>query len=131
MQWVSTVNNFAINYKGLKYEFMVYENGKLVGDKDGDGKLSEEERKNTPFNDPFSNVITDRPGAERLSLIKESSYKFKYSNAPRKNEDPKKVVIYEAHVGSFMGSKDNANPSSFKDMIANLDYIENLGANTH
>ncbi|HPZ08387.1 MAG TPA: alpha amylase C-terminal domain-containing protein [Candidatus Eremiobacteraeota bacterium] len=127
--WVSTVNNFD-KLKGLKYEFRVYEDGKLVGDKDGDGKLSEMERRNTPFNDPFNNIISDRPGAERLTLIKESNYKFRYSNTPRKNEDPRKNVIYEAHVGSFMGSKDNANPSNFKDMIANLDYIENLGANT-
>ena len=127
--WVSTVNNFD-KLKGLKYEFRVYEGGRLVGDKDGKGYLTETERKNTPFNDHYSNVISDRPGAERLSVIKESSYKFQHSNAPRKNEDPKKVVIYEAHVGSFMGSKDNANPSNFKDMMANLDYIENLGANT-
>jgi 1,4-alpha-glucan branching enzyme len=127
--WVSTVNNFD-KLVGLKYEFNVYEDGKLVGDKDGDNKLNEIERKNTPFNDPVSNVISPRPGSERKSLIKESSYVFKNDLAKRKNDDPKKYVIYEAHVGSFMGSKDNANPSTFKDMIANLDYIEKLGANT-
>ena len=124
--WVSTVNNFD-KLKGMRYELRVYDkDGKLEGDKDGDGKLSEAERRDTPFNDPVSNIIADRPGAERLSLIKESSYKFKYANARRKTDDPRKYVIYEAHVGSFMGPKDNAAPSTFKTMIDNLDYIENL-----
>jgi len=127
--WVSTVNNFE-KLEGLKYEFRVYQDGKLVGDKDGNKILSDIERKDTPFNDPYSNIISDRPGAERLSLIKESSYSFSHDLSDRKTKDPRKFAIYEAHVGSFMGSKDNANPSSFKDMIANLDYIEKLGTNT-
>ena len=127
--WVSTVNNFE-KLQGLKYEFRVYEDGKLVGDKDGSNTLNEIERENTPFNDPYSNIISERPGAERLSLVKETSYDFKHDFGNRKTEDPKKFVIYEAHVGSFMGSKDNANPSTFKDLISNLDYIEKLGTNT-
>lgn len=128
--WVTNVNSFE-KLQGLKYEFKVYDkDGRLEGDKDGDGKLSETERKNTPFNDPYSNAISDRPGAERLSLIKESTYKFNHDLTQRKTENPAKYVIYEAHVGSFMGSKDNANPSTFKDMIANLDYMEKMAVNT-
>ncbi|GMU55359.1 MAG: hypothetical protein AMXMBFR33_45050 [Candidatus Xenobia bacterium] len=127
--WVTTVNNFP-GLAGLRYEFRVYENGRLVGDSNGDGQLSKAERVRTPFNDPLSDRISNRPGSERLSLIRESKFQFQHQNAPRKTSDPSRFVIYELHVGSFMGSKDNANPSNFKDLMHNLDYLEELGVNT-
>lgn len=127
--WVTTVNNFN-QLQGLRYEFRVFENGRLVGDENGDGQLSEAERVKTPFNDPVSDRISPRPGAERLSLIRESAFQHQHLNAPRKTTDPSRFVIYELHAGSFMGSKDNANPSNFQDLMKNLDYLEELGANT-
>jgi len=127
--WVVGVNNFP-QLVGLSYEFQVTENGQLVGDKNGDGHLSKAERIATPFNDPHSNVISPRPGSARRSLIRESSFRPQFQNAPRKESDVRKFVIYEAHVGSFMGSKDNAVAANFEDMINNLDYLEKLGANT-
>lgn len=127
--WVSTVNNFD-QLKGLRYEFRVFENGRLVGDQNGDGALSDAERIKTPFNDSFSDRISARPGSERLSLIRESRFQPQHLHAPRKTTDPARFVIYELHAGSFMGSKDNANPSNFKDLMQNLDYLDELGVNT-
>lgn len=127
--WVATLNNFE-KLEGLEYEFQVYKDGKLVGDVNGDGKLSASERVATPFNEPYDNKISSRPGAERLSLIKESNYQFKHSDAPRKETDYKKYTIYEAHVGSFRTTKDNAIPTKFSDMSKYLSYVEELGYNT-
>ena len=127
--WVTAVNNFP-QLVGLSYEFQVVEDGHLVGDANGDGTLSNAERAATPFNDPYSNVITERPGSARQSIIRESSYEFRYDGVQRKQTDPTKFVIYEAHVGSFMSSKDNLVPATFEDMIANLEYLENLGVDT-
>jgi maltooligosyltrehalose trehalohydrolase len=126
--WVSTLNNFN-NLVGLQYEFRVHQDGKLVGDLDGNGALSAGERRLTPFNDDYDNTINQRPGAQRLSLIRESSFEFLYDDVPRE-EDTGKWVIYELHVGSFAGSKDNVDASNFKDMISELEYIKELGANT-
>ncbi|MEW6278996.1 MAG: choice-of-anchor X domain-containing protein, partial [Candidatus Eremiobacterota bacterium] len=127
--WVATVNNFE-RLKGMHYEFRVFEGGRLVGDRNGDGELQPPERLATPFNDPVTDRISGRPGAERLSLIRESRFQFQHQNAPRKTTDPARFTIYEMHVGSFMGSKDNANPSNFKDLIEHLDYLDELGVNT-
>lgn len=127
--WVSAVNNFP-KLEGLSYEFQVYEDGKLVGDTDGDGKLSGSERIATAFNEPYSNKISSRPGSERLSIIKESGFKFRYDDVPRIERDPDKYTIYEAHVGSFRTTKDNAVPTKFSDMAKYLDYIADLGYNS-
>ncbi|MBQ7528729.1 alpha amylase C-terminal domain-containing protein [bacterium] len=127
--WVTAVNNFQ-ELTGMQYEFQVVEDGKLVGDLDGDGKLSDAERMATPFNDPYTNIIQARPGSARKSMIRESSFEFQYDNVPRRQTDSKNFVIYEAHVGSFMSSKDNAVPTTFEDMIANLDYFASLGVDT-
>ncbi|MDQ7826489.1 MAG: alpha amylase C-terminal domain-containing protein [Candidatus Eremiobacteraeota bacterium] len=127
--WVATINNFP-KLEGLQYEFQVYKDGKLVGDRNTDGVLQDGERRMTPFNDPVGNVISARPGAERRSVIRESSFQFRNDGVPRKETDYRKFVIYEAHVGSFMSAKDNANPCNFQDLINNLDYIEKTGSNT-
>jgi 1,4-alpha-glucan branching enzyme len=127
--WVATVNNFPA-LVGLRCQFSVYRDGRLVGDENRDGVLQAAEARKTPFNDPYSAVITAHPGAERLSLIKQSSYQFRFDDVPRKETDFRKFVIFEAHVGSFMGSPDNAHASSFEDVIKHLDYVEKLGANT-
>ena len=127
--WVTAVNNFP-ELIGLKYEFQIMEDGKLVGDTNADGKLSSAERMATPFNDPYTNTIQPKPGSARKSLIRESSFEFLYDNTPRRQTKPEDYVIYEAHVGSFMSSKDNAVPSTFQDMIANLDYFASLGVDT-
>ncbi|MBQ7503149.1 alpha amylase C-terminal domain-containing protein [bacterium] len=129
VSWVTAVNNFP-ELVGMSYEFQVVEDGKLVGDVNGDGKLSASERMATPFNDPYTNVIQPKPGSARKSLIRESSFEFQYGNVPRRQTDPKNFVIYEAHVGSFMSSKDNAVPGTFEDMINNLDYFASLGVDT-
>ena len=124
--WTTAVNSFE-KLQGLRYEFHVYENGQLRGDKNKDGVLSDAERLTTPFNER-KNVISARPGSARNSLFRMSPFEPRYTNTPRKEPDLKKAVIYEAHVGSFLGPEDNAVPATFKDMINNLDYLENLGA---
>ncbi len=127
--WVTAVNNFP-KLVGLSYEFQIQEGGRLVGDQNSDGKLQDAERAATPFNDPYTNVIQPRPGSARKSLIRESSYEFRYDSTPRKQSDYRKFVIYEAHVGSFMSSKDNAVAATFEDMIKGLDYLEELGVDS-
>ncbi len=127
--WLTNINNFE-KLEGLQYEFQVYKDGKLVGDKNNDGILQVAERKATPFNDPYNNTISARPGSERMSLIKESNFEFKHSDVPRKESDFKKYTIYEAHVGSFRTTKDNAVPTKFSDMVKYLSYVEDLGYNT-
>lgn len=127
--WVAVVNNFPA-LQGLRYQFEVRDGGGIVGDANGDGQLAPAEARRTPFNEPWSNVITAHPGNERMSLVRESSFTFRHDNAPRKESDPHRYVIYEAHVGAFMGSRDNAHASTFADMMAHLDYVEKLGANT-
>jgi maltooligosyltrehalose trehalohydrolase len=127
--WSVAVNNFP-ELVGLNYEFQVEKDGKLVGDLNGDKVLQPEERKATPFNDPYSNAIAAKPGSARNSLVKESTFKPKFADAPRKETDFRKFVIYELHVGSFMGSKDNELRCTAEDFVKNLDYLETLGTNT-
>ena len=127
--WVTAVNNFP-KLVGLGYEFQVFEKGQLVGDRNGDGVLQEAERVSTPFNDPYTRVIQPRPGSARKSLVREGSYEFRHDRVPRKETDFRRFVIYEAHVGSFLSSRDNAVPATFEDMIRNLDYLEKLGVNS-
>jgi maltooligosyltrehalose trehalohydrolase len=124
--WTTVVNNFP-NLEGLKYEFQVFKDGKMVGDLNGDGKLSAAERAKTPFNDAYDNTISARPGSARRSLIKESSYVFRYNDTPRKETDFRKKVIFELHVGSFLAPKDNAVPPTAEDLVNNLDYLEEMG----
>lgn len=127
--WVSTVNNFPA-LEGLTYEFEVYKDGKLLGDKNNDGILQPAEREALAFNDPYSSKISAKPGSERMSVIQESNYKFRYNDVPRKETDHNKYTIYEAHVGSFRTTPDNAVPTKFSDMIKYLDYVESLGYNS-
>ena len=125
--WTTVVNNFP-KLEGLKYEFQVFKDGKMVGDQNGDGKLDAAERVKTPFNDAYDNTISARPGSARRSLIKESSYVPRYNDTPRKETDYKKKVIFELHIGSFLAPKDNALAPTAEDLVNNLDYLEQLGA---
>lgn len=124
--WKTVVNNFP-NLVGLKYEFQVWKNGQLVGDKNGDGILQDSERVKTPFNDPYDNTISARPSSARRSLVKESSYVPRYQDTPRIEPSYQKKVIFELHLGSFLGPKDNALAPTAEDLVANLDYLKELG----
>lgn len=125
--WTTVVNNFP-NLVGLKYEFQVWKNGMLVGDRNGDGVLQADERKATPFNDPYDNTISPRPGSARRSLVKESSFVPRHWDTPRMETDYRKKVIFELHLGSFLGPKDNGLAPTAEDLVANLDYLKELGA---
>lgn len=127
--WSVAVNNFP-QLVGLNYEFQVEKDGKLVGDLNGDKVLQPEELKATPFNDPYSSTIAAKPGSARNALVKESTFTPKFADAPRKETDFRKFVIYELHVGTFMGSKDNQLRCTAEDFVKNLDYLEKLGTNT-
>ncbi len=127
--WVSAVNNYP-RLIGLRYEFQVFEQGHLVGDANGDGRLQEAERRATPVNDPYTDVILPHPGSSRKSIIRQSTYQFRFDQVPRKQTDHRKFVVYEAHVGSFLSAPDNAVPATFEDVIANLDYLETLGVDS-
>lgn len=128
--WATLVNNTQA-LEGLRYDFEVYKkdaSGKsvLVGDANGDGKLSRTEARQTTFNDPFDNTIKE-VGNQRLGVVKSDDFDWKNPAPPF---DKKKAIIYQAHVGSFMGEANNVRRSTFKDMIDNLDYFKDMGFNT-
>lgn len=127
--WSVAVNGFP-QMVGLNYEFQIEKAGELVGDVNGDRILQPQELQNTPFNDPYSNVISAHPGSARNSLVKESSFQPRFHDTPRKETDHRKMVIYELHLGSFMGSKDNTLPATAEDLLKNLDYLDKLNVNT-
>jgi 1,4-alpha-glucan branching enzyme len=125
--WTVAVNNFP-NLAGLKYEFKVYRHGQLVGDRNGDGQLQEGERVKTAFNEPYDNTLSSRPGSARRSLIAKSNYVPRYSDTPRAEPNYQKKVIFELHLGSFLAPKDNGLAPTAEDLVANLDYLKELGA---
>lgn len=133
--WASIFPN-ADKMPGLKYHFEVYkkdENGKLqlVGDLNKDGVLQPNEMKKTHFNDPYSNTIEKEIGWERAGVISNpKAYVWKNDDVPRMTTDQKKFVIYQAHIGSFMGDAKNVQRSSIKDMINKLEYFKELGVNS-
>lgn len=110
--WAVAVNNFP-KLEGLKYEFQVYKNGQLVGDRNGDGKLQPNERALTAFNEVYDNTISSRPGSARRSLVAESSYVPRYSETPRAEPNYQKKVIFELHLGSFLAPK-RQRPGSYR-----------------
>ncbi len=132
--WASIINN-PDALAGLRYRFEVYkkgEDGKLyiVGDTNKDGVLSSEEAINTPYNDPYSNLISEKFGWQRFGIIKESKFDWKYDNTPRMASDKNKMVIYQLHIGSIFGKAENVDRSTIKDIINRLEYFKELGVNT-
>ncbi len=133
--WTALVND-PKKLTGLHYEFQVYEkdakgNLRLRDDGNRDGKLSASERLKSPNNDAWSNTITEASGVSfRGSVITEpASHTWKHDNAPRE-KDPSKWVVYQLHVGSFLGEAKNADRSTLEDLTARLDYFKKLGVNT-
>lgn len=124
--WMGVVHNFGA-LQGLQYEFQAEAGGRLVADLNQDGQLSAEELRRTPYNDP-ENAISERPGSARRALISAQSYQARFQDAPRLESDPSKQVIYEAHVGSLLASRDNGLPATFEDLEKRLDYVLDLGA---
>lgn len=124
--WTVAVNNFP-KLEGLRYEFQVWKNGVLVGDQNGDKQLSDPERQATPFNEPWDNTISAHPGSARRSLIRESNFQPQFADKPRIETDFRKKVIFELHVGSFLGPQDNGLPPTAEDLVQNLDYLQELG----
>ncbi len=133
--WTSFVNN-PERLVGLHYEFRCYDadaQGKLrlVGDTNADGALSRTERQATAENDPWDNTIGPSSGVSfRNSVITDpSAFTFTHDAAPRET-DHAKWVIEQVHVGSFLGSAEDSNRSTLKDLQAKLQYFKELGVNT-
>ncbi len=124
--WVGVVHNFPA-IEGLRYEFQAEANGKLLADSNGDGTLSKNELKRTPYNE-VDNVVSSRPGSARRALISGQDYQARFSETQRLEVDPSKQIIYEAHVGSLLTSPDNVLPATFEDLQKRLDYVIDLGA---
>jgi maltooligosyltrehalose trehalohydrolase len=123
--WMGLVQNFN-SLEGLKYEFHALSDGKLIADLDGDGSLSRSELARTAYNEN-ENIISDRPGSARRTLISSQNYEPKYFDSPRIESDPAKQVIYELHVGSFLTKTDNAQPATFEDLEQRLNYFTDMG----
>ncbi|MDY7225657.1 alpha-amylase family glycosyl hydrolase [Hyalangium rubrum] len=133
--WVSLVNN-PEKLAGLRYEFQVFEkDGKgglqLRDDTNRDGKYSDVERRNSSHNDAWSNLLTPESGVSfRGSIISDpSTFAWKNDAAPRE-KDQSKWVVYQLHVGSFLGEAKNSDRSTLEDLMKKLDYFKELGVNT-
>ncbi len=132
--WSTVVNNLD-KMVGLRYEFQAYErkpNGQLglVGDTNNNGRLTTAELRATAFNDKWDNTISKESGRSfRGAVIADTSHDWKNDNAPRE-KDHNKWVVYQFHTGSFFGQGDNANRSTFEDVMNKLDYFKSLGVNT-
>jgi len=133
--WVSLVNN-PEKLAGLRYEFQVFEkDGKgglrLRDDTNRDGKYSAAERRASSHNDAWSDLITPESGVSfRGSVITDPvGYVMKHDNAPRER-DQSKWVVYQLHVGSFLGDTKNSDRSTLEDLMKKLDYFKELGVNT-
>ncbi len=121
---------------GLRYEFQVFEKDaqgqlKLKGDANQNGKLEAGERRASGVNDPWSDLITESSGVSfRGSVITDpTTFEWKNTDAPRER-DHSKWVVYQLHVGSFLGKGGNSNRSTLEDLTAKLDYFKELGINT-
>ena len=130
--WGAVVNNPAA-LDGLTYRFEVSKkdaDGKvyLVGDTNHDGVLSAAEARHTAFNDPFYPHIGKSVGTQRMGIVCADDG-FDWKN-PSPQIDKNKAVIYQLHVGSFMGQAGNVQKSTFKDLTDQLDYFKDLGINT-
>ncbi|KFE72033.1 alpha amylase C-terminal domain-containing protein [Hyalangium minutum] len=133
--WTALVNN-PEKLVGLRYEFQVMESdGKgglqLRDDTNKDGAYSAAERQASGFNDPWSDLITADSGVSfRGSVVTDpTSFQWKNDSAPRE-KDPSKWVVYQLHVGSFLGQGGNSNRSTFEDLTKKLDHFKELGVNT-
>jgi maltooligosyltrehalose trehalohydrolase len=120
---------------GLRYELQIWSkdaSGKLFlhDDKNRDNIFTDAERKASPNNDHFSDVITKDSGMTfRGSVIADTAFNWQNDAAPRE-KDPRKWVVYQMHVGSFFGTQMNSNRSTFDDILKRLDYLKGLGINT-
>ena len=121
---------------GLRYEFQVFEKDaqgqlRMKGDVNRDGKLGDVERLGSSVNDAWSDVITEGSGVTfRGSVITDpTNFQWKNDDAPRE-KDHSKWVVYQLHVGSFLGEGGNSNRSTLEDLTAKLDYFKELGVNT-
>ncbi len=130
-EWVTFVNN-PNTLIGLHYELQVVgQDGQLVGDQNHDRALSDAERRATFFNDPWSNRLTALSGVSaRASIITDPArFHWSHDDAPRER-DPAKWVVYQLHVGSFLGQGGNLNRSTFEDLQRTLDSFSSLGVTT-
>ncbi|HZN94837.1 MAG TPA: alpha-amylase family glycosyl hydrolase [Myxococcales bacterium] len=122
---------------GLRYEMQAFSKdpatGKLslVGDTNTDGKLSTAEAKASNYNDPWSDLITKESGMDpRGGIVAESTrFDFKSDAVPRE-KDHSKWVVYQLHMGSFLGSGQDVHRSTFEDVMKKMDYFKSLGVNT-
>jgi maltooligosyltrehalose trehalohydrolase len=132
--WSSLVPN-PDSLNGLRYEFRVYDRAedgrlRLRGDANGNGRLSAGERRQTPYNDDWSNVLSASSGKSwRASLIGAPAFSPAHLDAPRER-DFHRWTVYQVHTGSIFGDQLNVKRSTFKDLCERLDYFKSLGANT-
>lgn len=119
---------------GLRYELQLWKRDgsgtlKLHGDADGNGSLDAAERRSSLVNDAYDDRITDMSGlAFRESIIVDAvspSVRYVPPKTPWNQ-----ATIYQAHVGSFMSTSLNSRRSTFADLIAQLDHLDELGINT-
>ncbi|MHB2016248.1 MAG: alpha-amylase family glycosyl hydrolase [Candidatus Xenobia bacterium] len=116
---------------GLTYRIELRKDGKLLGDANGDGVFSAEEAKATAWNDPYGAQMDGNFGYDRYNVLHDcDAWKWSNDRVPRMARKPTEMVIYELHVGSFLGDSQNVHRSTFKDVMDRLDYLKALGVNT-
>ncbi|WP_182865417.1 alpha-amylase family glycosyl hydrolase [Rhodopirellula sp. JC639] len=76
--------------------------------------------------DPYGRQMEHSAGA---SIIV-STDMFNWTDGQWKTPRFENMIIYELHVGTFVGKNDGQNyPGSFQNLLTKLDYIKGLGAN--
>ena len=129
--WVVALNNFPA-LVGLKYEFQVFEKGKLVGDINGDSILQEAERKATSFNDPYGKPHQCPPGGASVSpLIKESSYEVPVRQRASQGDRLPSLRHLRGPRGVVHGLRGQCpRPPPSRTSSITLDYVDKMGFNT-
>ncbi|MBF0437100.1 MAG: alpha amylase C-terminal domain-containing protein [Magnetococcales bacterium] len=79
--------------------------------------------------DPWSRQMVCSVGP---SIIKDkNAFQWTDHNWSRQYTEYEDLVIYELHVGAFIGRNDTMRyPGNFRQLISKLDYLKNLGVNT-
>jgi 1,4-alpha-glucan branching enzyme len=76
--------------------------------------------------DPYARAMEHSAGA---SIIKDPA-SFRWTDAPWLTPAFENMIIYELHVGTFIGKNDGQPyPGNLKTLITKLDYIKSTGAN--
>jgi maltooligosyltrehalose trehalohydrolase len=129
--WVTLVNNLS-QLVGLHYEFQVWGSDRASGTRlvsNPSGCPTPRGQAALHCNDPWDDHIVELSGISvRGGLVTDPTYAWKNDSVPR--PPPDEWVVYQLHVGSFLGAAQNGRRSTFGDILRRIEYFKSLGVNT-